>query len=319
MPINVGHPITAPAPNNPVIVNSTDALVPGVSGSAVTTFVKSIDPEGGGAGMVPSLPTSPNGLGVFGLGHTGVQGQSDTGDGVYGLSETGRGVHGQSKTFQGVYGQSDSQAGVVGESNTFDGIFGMSHSPNAAGISGHNDKGGMGGFFDAKVVVNSDANVSGTLAVGNISLGGNLTIASGGDLILSDCAECFEVSGPGAIEPGTVMAIDEQGGLRPSGRGYDKRVAGVVSGAGNYRPAIVLGAEERSGSGVVVALFGKAYCKVDAGLAPIEVGDLLTSSDTPGHAMKAADQNRAFGAVIGKALRPLDKGTGLIPILIALQ
>jgi hypothetical protein len=45
----------------------------------------------------------------------------------------------------------------------------------------------------------------------------------------------------------------------------------------------------------------------------------LTTSDTPGHAMKATDPNRAFGAVVGKALRPLDKGSGLIPILIALQ
>ena len=53
--------------------------------------------------------------------------------------------------------------------------------------------------------------------------------------------------------------------------------------------------------------------------APIEVGDLLTTSATPGHAMKATDPLKAFGAVIGKALRPLDSGQGLIPVLIALQ
>jgi len=66
-------------------------------------------------------------------------------------------------------------------------------------------------------------------------------------------------------------------------------------------------------------LVGKVYCKVDSRYAAIEVGDLLTTSPTPGHAMKALDREQAFGAVIGKALRPLAEGQGLIPILIALQ
>jgi len=52
-----------------------------------------------------------------------------------------------------------------------------------------------------------------------------------------------------------------------------------------------------------VALFGKVYCKVDANLGAIEVGDLLTTSPTRGHAMKAQDPAqdplRAFGAAIG--------------------
>jgi len=51
----------------------------------------------------------------------------------------------------------------------------------------------------------------------------------------------------------------------------------------------------------------------------IEVGDLLTTSPTPGYAMKATDPLKAFGAIIGKALCPLKEGQGLIPILIALQ
>jgi hypothetical protein len=51
-----------------------------------------------------------------------------------------------------------------------------------------------------------------------------------------------------------------------------------------------------------LALTGKVYCKADAQYAPIEVGDLLTTSSTAGHAMKATDHDRAFGAVLGKAL-----------------
>jgi len=64
---------------------------------------------------------------------------------------------------------------------------------------------------------------------------------------------------------------------------------------------------------------GKVYCKVDAQYSPIEIGDLLTTSATPGHAMKALDHLKAFGAIIGKALHPLKKGQGLISIMIALQ
>ena len=61
------------------------------------------------------------------------------------------------------------------------------------------------------------------------------------------------------------------------------------------------------------------HCKVDARYGSVAVGDLLTTSATPGHAMKADDPLKAFGTVIGKALRPLERGQGLIPILIALQ
>jgi hypothetical protein len=66
-------------------------------------------------------------------------------------------------------------------------------------------------------------------------------------------------------------------------------------------------------------MLGKVFCKVDATQGPIGVGDLLTTSSVVGHAMRADDHARSFGAVIGKALRPLQEGLGLIPILVALQ
>lgn len=68
-----------------------------------------------------------------------------------------------------------------------------------------------------------------------------------------------------------------------------------------------------------IALVGKVYCKVDAQYDSIEIGDLLTTSLTMGHAMKAGDHTKAFGTVIGKALAALESGTDLIPILVALQ
>jgi hypothetical protein len=122
-----------------------------------------------------------------------------------------------------------------------------------------------------------------------------------------------------AVEPGAVMVLDENGVLRASDKSYDKKVAGVISGAGDYRPGLILDRHESSSGRLPVALVGKVYCKVDAAFGAIEVGDLLTTSPTPGHAMKATDQLKAFGSVIGKAMQPFESGRGLIPILIALQ
>jgi len=65
-----------------------------------------------------------------------------------------------------------------------------------------------------------------------------------------------------------------------------------------------------------IALIGTVYCKVDASCASISAGDLLTTSNTQGHGMKAVDAQRSFGAIIGKALQSLPEGTGLIPILV---
>ena len=114
------------------------------------------------------------------------------------------------------------------------------------------------------------------------------------------------------------MVIDGDGALRQSREAYDTKVAGVVSGAGTYRPGLVLDKQSESARRLPVSLVGKVFCKVDAQYSPIDVGDLLTSSPTAGHAMKATDSTRAFGAIIGKALRPLRAGCDVIPILIAL-
>ena len=115
------------------------------------------------------------------------------------------------------------------------------------------------------------------------------------------------------------MVLDHDGVLRQSASAYDKRVAGVISGGGNYKPGLILDKQQVRPNRIPVALVGKVYCKVDAHHASIGVGDLLTTSSTPGYAMKADDPLKAFGSVIGKALRPMRDSQGIIPILIALQ
>src|SRR6266851_3360028 len=156
---------------------------------------------------------------------------------------------------------------------------------------------------------------------GNVALPNDLSATRifAQDVILSnsDCAEDFDVADK--VAAGAVVVIDEQGAVRECRKAYDKKVAGVISGAGAYKPAIVLDKQQAESNRAPVALVGKVYCQVDAQYAPIEVGDLLSTSPTPGHAMRADDPVRAFGAVIGKALRSLEAGQGLIPILVALQ
>jgi hypothetical protein len=145
--------------------------------------------------------------------------------------------------------------------------------------------------------------------------------AGAGDIVLfnADCAEEFNVSDADAVEPGTVMVLEDDSRLRPSDIPYDTRVAGVVSGAGGFRPAVVLDRRPDDANRTPVALVGKVFCRVDADAAPIRIGDLLTTGCIRGHAMKACDRERAFGSVLGKALYPLDSGKGLIPVLVALQ
>jgi hypothetical protein len=71
--------------------------------------------------------------------------------------------------------------------------------------------------------------------------------------------------------------------------------------------------------GKMATLGAYAHCKVDADIAPIEAGDLLTTSPTRGHAQKVVDRSQALGAIIGKALAPLRRGQGKIPVFVMLQ
>jgi hypothetical protein len=155
-----------------------------------------------------------------------------------------------------------------------------------------------------------------------IRLNGNAGTIEAGDILLTqaDCAEDFDLAAGETAEPGSVMVIDHEGALKESHGAYDRKVAGVISGAGDYKAGITLDRQSPGRTGKMpIALSGKVYSKVDASYDPIEVGDLLVTSPTRAHAMKANDPMRAFGAVIGKALRGLQSGRGLIPILVSLQ
>ena len=303
--------------------------------------------------------TTSGGSAIFGTtdgSGAGVLGSSKTGDGVHGVGH--RGVFGSSDTYQGVSGFSGTNAGVVGESNGFHGIYGISHDSNNAGVIGINDKFGWGVTGRSERVGVSGESTAGNGVEGHSTAGrgvlgvstndvgvhgkggllagffeggvkitgelyvqGNVRLPAGSDMIVegADCAEHFDVGEAQNIAPGTVVVLGKDGALEESGRAYDRRVAGVVSGAGKFRPGIVLDSHAADTNRQPVALVGKTYCMVDADIAPIDVGDMLTTSSTPGHAMKADDPVKAFGAVIGKALESRRAGKGLLPILVCLQ
>ncbi|MGE3181250.1 MAG: hypothetical protein AB7N71_06440 [Phycisphaerae bacterium] len=136
----------------------------------------------------------------------------------------------------------------------------------------------------------------------------------------ADLAEKFPASE--TLEPGMVAAIDpNQPGKLCLARGaYNKCVAGVVSGANDFSAGAVLGNLPGHEDAPPIALSGRVYVYCDASSVAIAPGDMLTTSDTPGHAMKAADASRLTGTVIGKAMSPLAHGDrGLVLVLVNLQ
>lgn len=144
-----------------------------------------------------------------------------------------------------------------------------------------------------------------------------LEITGGGDL-----AEPFDIIDPETIKPGMVVAIDPEhpGQLRIADKAYDRTVAGCVSGANGINPGLTMQqAGTKADGSFPVALAGRVYCRADASFNPIQPGDLLTTSDNPGYAMKVTDYVRAQGAILGKAMSSLEHGQGLVLILVALQ
>jgi hypothetical protein len=158
-------------------------------------------------------------------------------------------------------------------------------------------------FPKQKLQVNGDASVK------------TLTITGGADL-----AEPFQISSKD-ISKGALVVIDREspGHLKLSNHAYDTGVAGIISGANGIDPGINMRQEGMSENGHNVALSGRVYALADTSSGPIKPGDLLTSSDTPGHCMKVRDLSRAQGAIIGKAMTSLDKGKGLVLVLVSLQ
>ena len=101
---------------------------------------------------------------------------------------------------------------------------------------------------------------------------------------------------------------------------YDRKIAGIISGANCIKPGMVMGQKGSIADGnFPIALVGRVYVQADASFGAIQPGDFLTSSSIPGVAMKAIDFQKAQGAIIGKAMTGLESGDGMVLVLVNLQ
>lgn len=144
----------------------------------------------------------------------------------------------------------------------------------------------------------------------------------------SDFAEAFHADGGKQLyEPGDVLVIAESGDKRVtrSARAYDGAVVGIYS----TRPG-VLGADKGGvtridENDIPVAIIGIVPTKVSTENGAISPGDLLVTSNLPGHAMKATPrlvegvELYPSGTILGKALEGLESGTGVISVLVTLK
>lgn len=128
----------------------------------------------------------------------------------------------------------------------------------------------------------------------------------------SDITE--KVNSPEVLQPGDVIVTDptQPNSVRRSSKAYDHTVLGVVSGAGGISHGMELKQEGLLDGNTSFAIAGRVYVKTTGKVAP---GDLLTTSNVPGHAMKATNRRKRDGAVIGKALTA-PNGEGLVLVLV---
>ncbi len=163
-----------------------------------------------------------------------------------------------------------------------------------------------------------------------------------GVTVPADFAEMIHVSsGADSIEPGDLVAIDPTNpravvkstsarstfvlgvystkpGVVGSEREWDVEApVGSVEAAEGERIPLKRADMARLYDEVPIAMIGIVPAKVSVENGPIQPGDLLVTSSTPGHAMR--DDDPRNGTIVGKALEPLANGTGKIRIAVTLQ
>lgn len=151
---------------------------------------------------------------------------------------------------------------------------------------------------------------------------------SGDTMYVSDIAELIPCSSN--VGAGDVVVINpgKDREVIKCSKEVDVSVVGVISGS----PHFSLGDKEKANklepdkNYQYIALKGLVYANVNSDYGEIKSGDLLTTSPTPGHAMKAkpVDEVDGYpvypqGCIVGKALEPLKSGKGRILILVCLM
>ena len=292
------------------------------------------------SGSLPALPGYP--VGVFGsayadnsLGSSHAAGVMGVVSGRFSMPPTGYGVYGRATNGYFMYG-----CGVYGESETA-GVYGISR--NSSGYGGYfiNDERGpslinqvgikvetfYGNLIEGWQTFNQTPYRDLKFYVsrsGDVHADGSYYGAaynSGG----ADVAESVILLGDKSrYKPGEVLVIstETQGGSHTFARSdssYATNVAGIYSTKPGFIGQRWEADDPRLKNEIPMAVVGIVPCLVSAENGPIQRGDLLVSSTTPGHAMMGTDRLKLIGAIVGKALGTLEAGLGQIDVLVALQ
>lgn len=239
----------------------------------------------------------------------------------------------------------DEPAAVYGDARATSGrawgVMGVSHSPIGAGVYARNlaetgtARGVMGGTQSADGIgveggasheTGATVGVKGYVTSSNgwagwFWGGKGVYIRNGADPyqygIYPDLAEFIAVAEP--VETGDVVVLQRKEDkifAKKCNTPYDKTVLGIILAGATLtiegQDTGEMSPEEKAPLG----LAGRLVCKVTTENGPISCGDLLTTSGKPGYAMKAQDKEKGYGAIIGKALEPLEEGEGKIVVLV---
>jgi len=253
------------------------------------------DPGTPAAPQVAAISINPTGPAFFGLNNSSTGSDSSGIQGAAVSLDRGIGVRG------GAYNpNANGGIGVLGEADCFQCTAGVFNA-------------GAGG--SVLVGLAFGRNVFRVDGVGN-------TFATSYNVGGADFAESMAVAGERKrYEPGDLLVIDASGSRQAklSDHAYSTLVAGIYS----TKPGVLASPykmdDPNLAKEVPLAIVGIVPCKVSTENGPIEAGDLLVTSSTPGHAMKGTDQSRMLGAVVGKALEPLREGKSVIQVLVTLQ
>jgi hypothetical protein len=289
--------------------------------------------------------TSNTGIGVYGYSSAtsvtantytpGVYGRSANGIGVLGVSDDeDAGVLGQSDGV-GVYGRSEHSHGVRGVAEgpaTDQGYGGYFRSDNYRGLYARGDDTYYAGYFENP----AGAGHAGLWVDGNLWVTGSKT-GYVVDMAINEGPESLETGDvvvvTGFVEPiagdiptikvrkaaeeestGVVGVVDQPFAVQTDPKDEGKTIAKPITEIASLADDTAIEPGEYLS---MVTLGAFKAIKADASYGAIQPGDLLVASSNPGHAMRADDPR--VGTVIGKAMGELDKGTGIIPVLVTLH
>jgi hypothetical protein len=293
-----------------------------------------------------STGTLSDDAGVYGEGYYGVRGNGSSygvyaegSTGVYGSGSTGVSANGTNTgvsatgSSYGVNASADDTA-VYGDGTSI-GVHGKSWSSTGFGVYAENAT-SSGPALRAMVPSTHNQIIIEAIEGGNR----RFAVMHNGDIYADGAYHCGVGSGGPWPEPGTciiqgspaadfaemlpsdegleagdVLVVGLDGELTRSTQAYQPTVVGVYS----TQPGYLAGGMYLGEDGYApLAIVGIVPVKASAENGPISPGDLLVSSTTPGHAMKAGS-NPLVGTVIGKALEGMDEGSGMIQMLAMLQ